>query len=177
MVEIDDVTIKRAACGSSRAFKALYECYAPFLWKVIYRTIQADPHAAAEVLQQSYIRAYSALKKFKFDSAFSTWLYRITYNTALTYVIKAQKRNQRHTQLSEIAQDKAADRLSDKDMVSRIFAGLSAEERFVLTAREISGLTYEEIADIVGKAPGALRTAMHRLKARLREEYKYEYQS
>ena len=128
-------------------------------------------------MQNTFIRAHGSMKKFSFDSAFSTWLYRIAYNAALTYSTRRRTENGRSSQYHDtIAGPQVSDTYDSREAVSRILASLHSEERFLLTAREAAGLAFEELSIITGRSEGALRTALHRIKERIRKEHGHEYQ-
>jgi len=174
MTEIDEMTLRLATRGDQRASKRFYDFYAPFVWRVIYRTVNGDTEAAGEVLQQSFIRIFSSLKKFKKDSAISTWIYRIAYNVALTFAEKTRQASARMVEADDTLRSRDSLDLDTKREVEQILRALSEEERFLLTAREVEGVSFEDLATITGKNSGALRTSLHRLKERIRQEFGHE---
>jgi len=172
MREIDDVTIQRAKKGDKAAFRAVYDFYAPFSWKIAYRTMHGDSQAAAEAVQETFIRVYNSLKKFGGGSALSTWVYRITYNVCMTLLSKKS----RDGETLELDEDtgptvSTTENLDMKDYMQKILKNISPEERFLLTAREMLGFSFEELADITGKNAGSLRTQLFRLKEEIRKKF------
>jgi RNA polymerase sigma-70 factor (ECF subfamily) len=178
MKEIDDVTIRLAAKKNDKAFKSVYEYYAPFVWKVIYRTVAGDQNAATEIVQDTFIRIYKSLHLFSFNSGLSTWIYRIAFNTSQTYLSK-QFKNNNHVLLDEnIAGNSSLDTsLESKDFVNIILNSLSSEDRFLLTSREIDGISFDELAEITGKSSESLRTRLSRLKEQLRTVFAQQNQT
>ena len=178
MKEIDDLTIRQAAKKNEKAFRRVYDYYAPFVWKIIYRTVSGDHNAATEIVQDTFIRIYKSLHLFSFNSGLSTWIYRIAFNTSQSYYSKQYKYND-HVLLDEnIASDKAFDQgLETKDFVNSILATLSQEDRFLLTSREVEGIPFEELAEITGKTSESLRTRISRLKEQLRTVFAQQNQT
>lgn len=173
MQEIDQLTIERAKRGDKRAFQTLYDHYAEYVWVQVYRTVNGHHEEAKELFQTIFIRVFQKLRKFKGNSGFSTWLYRLSYNEMMEYFRKRQKYRERHTELSEELHSSATD--SDtKEEIELVLQSLEPHERYLLTAREVEGLTFDELAEITGKSSASLRTAISRIKAHLREEYEYE---
>ncbi len=170
MNEIDELTIKSAGRGDAGAFKRLYDHYAPYAWAVIHKTTAGNESAAREILQDVFVRVYRSLKHYKSNSSFSTWLYRIAYNTSMSHLSREAKARSRSVPLekAELAGD-PNDRLDARDTVRKVLAQLTPAERFLLVSREIDELSFEELAEITGRKQGALRTTVSRLKSKLRE--------
>jgi RNA polymerase sigma-70 factor (ECF subfamily) len=173
MEEIDTLTLRRAAHKRPDAFHAVYDWYAPTVWKQVYQTVYGDREAAKDIVQEVFIRVYTRLHTFKHDAAFSTWLYRITYNCAMTWL---KQRHREHTRFltMEPVSEHAPHGFEDALFVRRLLDTLQPQQRFMLIAREITGLSHEEIAAVMDKNPGAVRTELHRLKKKLQKEFSYE---
>jgi RNA polymerase sigma-70 factor, ECF subfamily len=172
MNEIDQTTIALAKKKDRNAFKRVYDFYAPFVWKIAFRTMHGDGEAAGEAVQDTFIRVHESLSGFSGESALSTWLYRIVFNVCISMLAK-QKRMNIMQELDENipAGVSLGDTIDNKEQMRIILAGISAEERFLLTGREVLGLSYEELARITGKNPGSLRTQLSRLKDEIRKKY------
>jgi RNA polymerase sigma-70 factor (ECF subfamily) len=173
MDEIDPVTIRLAKKKDHIAFKRVYDFYAPYIWKIAFRTMHGDKDAAGEAVQDTFIRVWESLPRFGGESALSTWLYRIVFNVCLTTLTK-QKRTRTMLPLDENipARTSGAESMDTKDQVNAILATMSAEERFLLTSREIQDLSYDELAQITGKNAGSLRTQLSRLKDEIRNNFR-----
>jgi RNA polymerase sigma-70 factor, ECF subfamily len=173
MTEIDEITIRQAAKKDQRAFRRIYDHYSSFVWKVIYRTVNGNTDAAKEIVQETFIRVYSSLSSFAFNSALSTWIYRIAFNTANTYMAKNSRKkifiSQEMDLLTETTFRKSYE---DKEIVGILLNTVSPEERFLLMSREVEGITFEELSEITGKSPESLRTSVSRLKDKLRTAYR-----
>lgn len=171
MQELDEITLRKAIHHDHNAFKALYNLYAPFLWRVIYRMAPGDQLVARELLQDTFVNIHHALHHFRGDAALSTWLYRIAYTTVLKRRRHQtiEKRNVPCT--DQVAGTESADQFDNRQLTDQILSALAAEDRFLLVAREVDDLSFEEIAAITGKNSGALRTQLHRLKERIRQTF------
>jgi len=155
--------------NSQRGFKKIYDYYAPFVWRISLRSL-ADEIDAETVLQSVFMVVYRSIKNFRFESAFSTWLYKITLNEAIKFINK--KKSRRETPLDENIEVKSGEnKISDKDFLKKILDSLSVDERFLLVGREIDGLSFEELSIITGKSSGALRVEISRLKQKIRENF------
>jgi RNA polymerase sigma-70 factor, ECF subfamily len=174
MKEIDEVTIRLAAKKDANAFKRLYDYYAGFVWKVIFRTVNGDREAAREVVQETFIKVYSSLRSFSFKSALSTWIYRIAFNTANTYAMK-HRRTASAVDVETLARGGGANTYENEEMVRIILHALSPEERFLLTSREVEGITFDELAEVLGRRAESLRTQMSRMKEKLRGMFEQRF--
>jgi RNA polymerase sigma-70 factor (ECF subfamily) len=172
MKELDEITIRRAARKDQQAFKKVYDYYSLFVWKVIFRTVNGDPEAAKEVVQETFIRVYTSLGSFGFNSALSTWIYRIAFNTANTYLSKKRKKSVIDgLDVDLLVDGKTKENFENKEIVRVLLRALSPEERFLITSREVEGIPFEELAEITGRSSESLRTQISRLKERLRSMY------
>jgi RNA polymerase sigma-70 factor (ECF subfamily) len=176
MEELDELTIKQAANKDAKAFKRLYDHYVGFVWKVIYRTVNGDKNAATEIVQDTFVRVHGSLKSFSFKAALSTWIYRIAFNAANTYLAK----NKRMSVLSLNDVDALPSRIytdtyDDQEMVKVLLDALSPEERFLITSREVEGIPFNELARITGRTSESLRTQLSRLKEKLRATFEKRF--
>jgi RNA polymerase sigma-70 factor (ECF subfamily) len=171
--EIDDITLAKAKRGNSPAFGSLYAHYSPFVWRLCYRSSNGDAARAEEIMQNTFVKVHRYLGGFSGNSAFSTWLYRVTYHCINEYFAKAARHGSRVVELNEeymeIASAAEPAAYESADLVSKVLARLSGPDRFLLTAREVDGFSYEELAEITGVKEGALRTRLARLKSDVRK--------
>jgi len=182
MEEIDDITLERAKRGDEAAFRRLYGHYSSFVWRLCYRSSNGDTACAEEIMQNVFVKVHRYLGGFLKGSAFSTWLYSVTYHGINEYFAKQTKYRARNQPLDEdmgLPGTDAGGRVpyEDKQLVAKILAPLSEDDRFMLVAREVEGVSYEELAEIMGVKVGALRTRMARLKADIRERLEKRYLS
>lgn len=174
MQELDAITTKRATKGDRHAFKKLYDLYAPFLWKILFPMSGRNMETARELMQDTFVRINDTLKQFKGNSALSTWLYRIAYTTAMMYYRKNRHSRQFTTITGREPGPDRADTFDNKQIVHKILSQLSPDERFLLVAREVDGISFDELATITGDSSGALRTRIHRLKETVRSMFPQE---
>ncbi len=172
MKELDDLTIQRAKNGDRASFKAVYDFYSPFSWKIAFRTLHGDQGAAVEAVQETFIRVYNSLSKFGGGAAFSTWIFRITYNACMTLLSKQSRQNGMLPLDEETGSVvSSSEQVDMKEDMQKILKSISPEERFLLTGREVLGFSFDELADITGKNAGSLRTQLFRLKEQIRKKF------
>jgi RNA polymerase sigma-70 factor (ECF subfamily) len=180
MDEIDDITLERAKRGSNEAFRRLYGHYSSFVWRLCYRSSNGDAACAEEIMQNTFVKVHRYLGGFLKGSTFSTWLYSVTYHCINEYFAKAAKHRLRNLPFDDevglpLAGADGRVPYEDKQLVAKVLAPLSESDRFMLMAREVEGISYEELAEIMGVKVGALRTRMARLKADIRERLDKQY--
>jgi RNA polymerase sigma-70 factor, ECF subfamily len=139
---------------------------------------------AEEAAQDVFVKAYRSLDRFKEQSSFSTWLYRITANHCLDVL---RKRNRRRTvSLDSLVENEgdrihrlfsespvAADLMENKDLVGKILSTLSEDYRTILTLREADGLEYQEIAEILECSLDAVKGRLSRARRQLQENLRH----
>lgn len=170
MEELNDFTLRNAISGRKKAFKELYNWYIPFVWRIAYKTSQSK-EIAEEIVQESFIKIHSSLGKFRSECALSTWIYRIVYNTANGFLSKVIKARLHDPYEDTFQGDYRADSYDDREMMNQILSHLTPQERFLLVAREVDNISFEEIALITNETSGALRTKLTRLKNKIRERF------
>ena len=173
----DLALIKRVKQGDRSAFDVLVIKYQAKILKLIMRYVR-DPSDAMDVAQEAFIKAYRAAPSFRGDSAFYTWLYRITINTAKNY-LAAQARRPIHYDLNtENAEHfEVFAKLKDIDTpegltlseeigqtVNRAIADLPEDLRTAIILREIEGMSYEEIAHTMECPVGTVRSRIFRAR-------------
>lgn len=176
--EVDQQLVERAQKGDKHAFELLVIKYQRRLGRLISRFVR-DSAEAEDVTQEAFIKAYRALPAFRGDSAFYTWLYRIGINTAKNYLVALGRRAPTSTQFdAEESEDfEGAELLQDvntpeNELMSKQVAGvvnasllqLPGDLRTALTLREIEGLSYEEIAEIMNCPIGTVRSRIFRAR-------------
>lgn len=169
MVDLDRVTMKLAAKGDHKAFRRLYDHYAPFIWRIVYRTAGGDTQAAQEIVQETFIRIYRSLKSFTGASSPGTWMYRITLNASNGFLASRLRRQSITSPLNNDLPGTipGPDEYDTREFVDTILDTLTPEDRFLLVAKEVDGLTFGELGEIFGKTSASLRTRMSRLKTRI----------
>ena len=176
--EVDQQLVERAQRGDKKAFELLVSKYQRKLARLLSRFIR-DATEVEDVTQEAFIKAYRALPTFRGDSAFYTWLYRIGINTAKNYLAAMGRRAPTTTEIdSEEAEGfEDGEQLRDlntpeNQMMSRQVAetvnqtleSLPEELRSAITLREIEGLSYDDIADIMNCPIGTVRSRIFRAR-------------
>jgi len=176
--EIDQILVERAQAGDRHAFEQLVSKYQRKLGRLLSRFIR-DSAEIEDVTQEAFIKAYRALPSFRGDSAFYTWLYRIGINTAKNYLVAQGRRAPTSTQFdSEEAETfESADQLRDintpesllmskqvGETVNSAIEALPEELRRAIVLREIDGMSYEEIADLMDCPIGTVRSRIFRAR-------------
>lgn len=176
--EVDQQLVERAQRGDKHAFELLVAKYQRKLGRLISRFVR-DPAEVEDVTQDAFIKAYRALPSFRGESAFYTWLYRIGINTAKNYLLALGRRAPTSTQFNaEESEDfEESDLLHDVstpenelmskqviDVVNASLQQLPDELRTALTLREIEGLSYEEIAEVMHCPIGTVRSRIFRAR-------------
>jgi RNA polymerase sigma-70 factor (ECF subfamily) len=174
--------IKRAQKGEPGVFDQLVQRYRGRIYFAVRRIIP-DPETAEDVVQESFLKAYRSIGKFRGDSAFYSWLYRIALNTAKNDRNHAGRRpasvefeesymEQMDTTgvMMEQTNPEALCRSSELgDRIAHRVARLLPEYREALLLREIEGLTYEEIAERVDCPIGTVRSRIYRARMAIEE--------
>lgn len=170
MQELDTHTLTRALKGDQRAFKLLYDHYAPFIWKVLYPMSNRDMTTARELAHDTFVKAFTSSRSFRGESAYSTWLYRIAYTTAIEFFRKQRKGNFT-IEPDLLAGTMLSDSFDNHQITEKILTSLTEDDRFLLVSREIDAISFEDLAVVTGKSSGALRTRLHRIKENIRNAF------
>ncbi|MBA2352251.1 MAG: RNA polymerase sigma factor RpoE [Burkholderiales bacterium] len=182
--EIDQQLVERAQRGDKHAFELLVIKYQRKLARLLSRFIR-DSAEIEDVTQEAFIKAYRALPSFRGDSAFYTWLYRIGINTAKNYLVAMGRRAPTTTEFN--AEDAETfddgDQLRDvntpeNELMSKQIANtvnqtmleLPEDLRTAITLREIEGLSYEDIANIMDCPIGTVRSRIFRARESIAEK-------
>ncbi len=176
--ETDRMLVERVQAGDKQAFGLLVTKYQRKLARLVSRMVR-DPAEVEDIVQDSFIRAYKALPNFRNDSAFYTWLYRIGVNTAKNWLVTHGKR----AQLTSTTDGDEAENYDEPELlrnnetperllmtkqigetVNAVVETLPEDLRIALTLREMEGLSYEEIADVMDCPIGTVRSRIFRAR-------------
>ena len=173
----DHQLVLRVQKGDKRAFDLLVLKYQYKLQAIVSRFVR-DTNEVADVTQEAFIKAYRALPKFRGDSQFYTWLYRIAVNTAKNYLVsKSRRPSSTDIDVADAEQfadnEKLIDDTSPEDfimtqelaqVIKDSLSQLPEDLRTALTLREFEGMSYEEIADVMGCPVGTVRSRIFRAR-------------
>lgn len=175
---LDLQLIEAAKLGDRRAFDVLVTRYQTRVLKIISRYVK-DPSEIMDVCQEVFIKAYRALNKFRGDSSFYTWLYRIAINTSKNYIISQGRRlpdidleiedMERFMMRNVPKETGTPERLMMRDEIEHAvyetIDHLPVDLKTAIMLREIEGMSYEEIADIMHCPVGTVRSRIFRARA------------
>lgn len=180
--QTDAQLVERAQRGDTHAFEMLVIKYQRRIERLIARMVR-DVDLVQDIAQESFIRAYRALPQFRGESAFYTWLYRIAVNTAKKTLVELKRdplvlesasaggaddddeTSRIERELSDGATPEAL--LASKEIAETVNAAieaLSEDLRQAITLREIEGLSYEEIAEMMNCPIGTVRSRIFRAR-------------
>lgn len=182
--DADLVIVKRVQAGDVAAFDQLIRKYRERLFGVVYN-LTSNREDAADLVQDSFIKAFQAINRFHGQSAFFTWLYKIAVNTTLSHLRKNKLRQ--FFSLEKIQEDdpaaKILSELTDKsgadrdaylhelqEKLNEAMQKLSIKHRTVITLFEIDGLSHAEIAEVMECSEGTVRSRLHYAKQFLQGE-------
>ena len=179
--DADGPLVERVKLGDVKAFEMLVVKYQRRIERLIGRMVR-DVDLVPDIAQETFIRAYRAMPKFRGDSAFYTWLYRIAVNTAKKALMEL-KRDPLITESARASRDdddetsRVENELSDGETPEAVLASkqiaaavnfaieaLSDDLRQAITLREIEGLSYEEIAELMNCPIGTVRSRIFRAR-------------
>ena len=181
--QVDQLLVERVQKGDKHAFDLLINKYQHRIVSLVSRYV-SDHAEALDVSQEAFIKAYRAIGKFRGDSAFYTWLYRIAINTAKNWLV-AQKRRPPASDIdaADAEQYDMDSRLKDKDTpenellrdeikrtVYDTIAQLPYDLRTAIMLREMEGMSYEEIATTMDCPIGTVRSRIFRAREAIDEK-------
>jgi RNA polymerase sigma-70 factor (ECF subfamily) len=168
--------LDRLRAGDAPAFEDLVMTYQHRVFGVALRML-GNRAEAEEVAQEAFVRAHRALGEFRGDAKLSTWLYAITSRLCLNRLASGERRMARQGEdallrLSDAGPrpDAALERRELEAALGRAIADLPEDRRIVVVLRDLEGLSYEEIAQVLELELGTVRSRLHRARAELREK-------
>lgn len=164
-------TVRRAAAGDLAAFEELYRANVGRVYAVSVR-LAGDPGLAEELTQEAFLRAWQRLGSFRGDSAFSTWMHRITVNVVLGHHRARSRRPEGHAEPEETALAAMVAPGSPPGEgvdLERAIARLPERAREVFVLHDVEGHSHEEISALASMAVGTSKAHLHRARRLLRE--------
>lgn len=174
-----DVTalVRRAQSGDTAAFSDLVRIHQDEVYTLAYR-LTGDPHNAADVAQETFVRAWRAIGRFRGDAKFSTWIHRITVNTAWTD--RTRRRRRAMDSIDDLSREPIAGGPSTENQaVDAAFGGtlgaalneLPVTLRAVVVMKDVYGWSHGEIAEDLGISVTAAKVRLHRGRRILRDRF------
>jgi RNA polymerase sigma-70 factor (ECF subfamily) len=174
MTTNDKVYIDKILNGDANAYAVIVERYKDLVYTLAYRMMK-HTEEAEEVAQDTFIKAYKSLNKFKGDSKFSTWIYKVAYNTCLDR-LKKNKRYQSNVTIDEYTEhhvksiDNALDTLEQKErqlIIKSCIDKLDSESGFLLTLYYFEEQSLDEIAAVTGLKANNVKVKIFRARKKL----------
>ena len=177
--------VRRAKDGDQLAFEQLVTDNEKRIYNLCRRMV-GDQEDAAELTQEAFLNAWRGLPGFQAESAFSTWLYRLASNVCLDFLRREKRRKSLSLTVVSLDQEEAVEleipdqryapegeleRLEQRQAIRDGLARLSEEHRQVLVLRELSGLSYREIAQLLGVEEGTVKSRIARARGALRKVF------
>lgn len=173
----DHELVKKAQQGNKEAFGVLVVKYQYRVANLVTRYVK-DRGEVQDIVQEAFIKAYRGLAKFRGDSAFYTWLYRIAINSAKNYIVSQSRKTPAYTVDIEDAEHmefatpmKELDTPEKSMLMSEIektiyqtIKELPEDLKMVITLREVEGMTYDEIAGVMECPIGTVRSRIFRAR-------------
>lgn len=175
--QTDQVLVKKVQQGDKRAFDLLVLKYQHKIMGLVSRYV-FDSAEVQDVAQEAFIKAYRALPNFRGDSAFYTWLYRIAINTAKNHLVSRGRRppssdveveDAEHFDVDSSLKDSASpERLAARDQLKSVIfetiEQLPEDLRTAISLRELEGMSYDEIAEVMQCPIGTVRSRIFRAR-------------
>ncbi len=164
--------IARVVAGDRLAARELYDAHAPRVFRLAYR-LTGDDELAREFTQETFIRAFAQLGRFRGDSALSTWLHRVTASVVSNAMRRVKRFRARETDLDEAGLVHAPGNRVDHDLRDRLHRAIDELPeiyRTTLVMHDVEGYTHEEIAKVLGVAEGTCKSRLSVARAQLRKK-------
>jgi len=170
----DHILIDQLLAGDREVYAVLVNKYKSYVFTIAQKILQNKPEAE-EAAQDAFIKAFHHLASFNRESKFSTWLYRIVFNTAISYRRKNRQQFQSiETTIIEYDQDADGmlEKIDKKKYLNQAMMKLSEADRGALTLFYLEEFSLEEIAEITGMQANTAKVRIHRARLRLADELK-----
>ncbi|MBT9683626.1 sigma-70 family RNA polymerase sigma factor [Pseudoflavonifractor sp. MCC625] len=182
-MQSEEELVRLARQGDESAFALLVEQNQSRIYNLALRMTR-NPDDAAELTQEAFLNAWRGLSKFQGESSFSTWLYRLTSNLCIDFLRREKRRSGLSMTVSlddeeegrqadvpdeRFSPEQSAERREVQELIRAGLRSLSEEHRRVLVLRELDGLSYAEIAQLLGLEEGTVKSRIARARLALRK--------
>lgn len=183
--KVDQLLVERVQKGDKRAFDLLIQKYQHRIVSLVSRYV-SDHAEAQDVAQEAFIKAYRAIGRFRGDSAFYTWLYRIAINTAKNWIVARNRRPpasdidavdaELYGMSDRLKESSTPENEMQREEIERTvydtIAALPEDLRTAIMLREMDGMSYEEIATTMECPIGTVRSRIFRAREAIDEKLK-----
>lgn len=173
-IQEENRLIDRILAGEERCYAELVDQYKSYAYTIALKIVN-DKAEAEEAAQDAFIKAFNYLKNFNRQARFSTWLYRIVFNTAISYKRKnkliTEGIENKHVENPERA-DAAMERDDKQVFVARALRKLNEADQLAIQLFYIKEFSLEEVADMMGQNANTVKVRIHRARQRLADELK-----
>lgn len=166
-MEPESLHLRKAKDGDPIAFSALVRLYDPQLRAYAYR-ILGDRTAMDDALQNAYLSAFRAIRRFRGEASFKNWMYRIVHNACIDLIRRRRDEVELFDDVA-VANDPATAGTARLDLLAA-FERMTVEHRAVLMLVDVEGLDYAEAADVLAIPVGTVRSRLNRARAAMRRE-------
>ncbi len=181
MVDSEKILVEKSARGDVDAFETLIGSHQKKVYNIALRMTK-NPEDAQELAQDAFVRAFIAIKKFRGDSSFATWIYRITMNVCTDFlrkrskgtVISIEQTGYESEQTIQLADDNPGpDEISEKNQLKQLVREamelLPPEHQQVLILRDLMDMTYKDIAYTLNVNEGTIKSRINRARDNLKK--------
>ncbi len=173
-IQEENVLIDRILAGEERCYAELVDQYKSYAYTIALKIVN-NRAEAEEVAQDAFIKAFNYLKNFNRQARFSTWLYRIVFNTAISYKRKnrivTEAIDNKHVENPERA-DTAVEREDKTMFLNKALKKLNEADQLAIQLFYIKEFSLEEVADLMGQNVNTIKVRIHRARQRLADELK-----
>lgn len=181
-LENENILLTKAQDGNVQAFEELTSSYYTKVYNICYRMLN-NSEDASEQAQETFIKVYKNIKKFKGNCSFSTWIYRIATNVCLDYLRKNKNKKDISLEQNTFEDIKVKDRLISNNLgpekvaeinaqrraINQALSQMNEKNRLIILLRDFNGFSYEEIANILQSPVGTVKSRISRARAELRD--------
>jgi RNA polymerase sigma-70 factor (ECF subfamily) len=171
--------------GKEEGFNRLVLRHKDRIYGLCLRLLARDPHEAEDAAQETFVKVYHALRDFRMESKFSSWLYRIAVNTCKNRLVSRSYQDSRnrldpetvdadmahtaHRAHRAPSPDQVLEAKGKREKIEAAIARLPEEQRTLVVLRDVEGRSYEEIAEATGLNPGTVKSRLNRGRGQLKE--------
>lgn len=167
----EEQLIKAVGLGDPKAFKALVDTYKDMVYTLCLRMVK-NTMIAEELTQDAFLKAYRSIHSYRHESKFSTWLYRIAYNTCIS---SFRKQKVEEVELTDFNQESTVNRglinLEEGDrneMLKKLILNLKEEDQVIIQLFYLQELSIKEISEVTGLSDSNVKVKLHRSKQKLK---------